>query len=290
MHVETVGVGTTAGTTVTVDKLPDPHRAGRGHADGHRQDHRRLVPPGVGRRRARRHRLDHRPAADHPPRGPAAGRRRHRLRGPAAGGRGRPHRPAYGEAGLMSFAWPSALLALLAFPLLLGVAWWSRRRRRRAAVRVTSAALVRAALPGRSRWRRRIPAALLRARSRRARGRGRPPAGDRRRPVQLDDDPAGPRRLRVDVLDGRAAEPADRRGEGGGRVHHGAAGRRPDRPGRLRRDRRRPRPAHRRHRRAAGRAAEPDAPPAAPRSARRSSPRSTRSRTSTRRCRRPGWT
>jgi Ca-activated chloride channel family protein len=61
----------------------------------------------------------------------------------------------------MSFAWPSALLALLAVPLVLGVAWWSRRRRRRAAVRVTSAALVRAALPGRTLWRRRIPTALL---------------------------------------------------------------------------------------------------------------------------------
>jgi Ca-activated chloride channel family protein len=61
----------------------------------------------------------------------------------------------------MSFAWPSALLALLAVPLVLGVAWWSRRRRRRAAVRVTSAALVRAALPGRTLWRRRLPAVLL---------------------------------------------------------------------------------------------------------------------------------
>jgi Ca-activated chloride channel family protein len=61
----------------------------------------------------------------------------------------------------MSFAWPSALLALLAVPLVLGVAWWSRRRRRRAAVRVTSAALVRAALPGRTLWRRRVPVALL---------------------------------------------------------------------------------------------------------------------------------
>ncbi len=61
----------------------------------------------------------------------------------------------------MAFAWPWALSALLAVPLVLGVAWWSRRRRRRAAVRVTSAALVRAALPGRSRWHRRIPAALL---------------------------------------------------------------------------------------------------------------------------------
>ena len=61
----------------------------------------------------------------------------------------------------MSFAWPWALLALLAIPLILGVAWWSRRRRRRAAVRVTSAALIRAALPARAAWRRRIPAALL---------------------------------------------------------------------------------------------------------------------------------
>ena len=61
----------------------------------------------------------------------------------------------------MSFAWPWAFAALLAVPLVLGIAWWSRRRRRRAAVRVTSAALVRAALPGRTRWRRRIPAALL---------------------------------------------------------------------------------------------------------------------------------
>ena len=61
----------------------------------------------------------------------------------------------------MSLAWPGALSALLAVPLLLGVAWWSRRRRRRAAVRVTSAALIRTALPGRSRWHRRVPAALL---------------------------------------------------------------------------------------------------------------------------------
>ena len=61
----------------------------------------------------------------------------------------------------MSFAWPAALLALLAVPLVLGVAWWTRRRRRRSAVRVTSAALVRAALPGRTLWRRRVPAALL---------------------------------------------------------------------------------------------------------------------------------
>jgi Ca-activated chloride channel family protein len=61
----------------------------------------------------------------------------------------------------MSFSWPWALLALLAIPLVFAAWWLTRRRRRRAAVRVTSIALVRAALPGRSRWRRRIPAALL---------------------------------------------------------------------------------------------------------------------------------
>jgi Ca-activated chloride channel homolog len=61
----------------------------------------------------------------------------------------------------MSLTWPWALLALLAVPLVVGAWWWTRRRRRRGAVRVTSIALVRAALPGRNRWRRMIPAALL---------------------------------------------------------------------------------------------------------------------------------
>lgn len=61
----------------------------------------------------------------------------------------------------MSLTWPWALCTLLAVPLLPAFAWWSRRRRRRAAVRVTSIALVRGALPGRMRWYRRVPAALL---------------------------------------------------------------------------------------------------------------------------------
>ena len=61
----------------------------------------------------------------------------------------------------MSFSWPWALLALLVIPLVFAVWWLTRLRRRRAAVRVTSIALVRTALPGRSRWRRRIPAVLL---------------------------------------------------------------------------------------------------------------------------------
>src|SRR5215469_11506516 len=61
----------------------------------------------------------------------------------------------------MSLSWPWALLALVAIPLVAAAWWWTRRRRRRGAVRVTSIALVRASLPGRSRWRRIIPAALL---------------------------------------------------------------------------------------------------------------------------------
>jgi Ca-activated chloride channel homolog len=61
----------------------------------------------------------------------------------------------------MTFSWPWALLSLLVIPILFGVTWLLRRRRRRAAVRVTSIALVRAALPGRTRWTRLIPALLL---------------------------------------------------------------------------------------------------------------------------------
>jgi Ca-activated chloride channel family protein len=63
----------------------------------------------------------------------------------------------------MSLTWPWALLALLAFPLLLAFRWWTRRRRRREAVRVSSITLIRAALPGRSSWRRRVPLWLFAA-------------------------------------------------------------------------------------------------------------------------------
>ncbi|PZG15842.1 VWA domain-containing protein [Nonomuraea aridisoli] len=61
----------------------------------------------------------------------------------------------------MTFSWPWALMSVLVVPLLFAIRWWARRRRRRAAVRVTSIALVRSALPGRTRWTRRIPPALF---------------------------------------------------------------------------------------------------------------------------------
>ncbi|MFI1992279.1 VWA domain-containing protein [Actinoplanes sp. NPDC020271] len=61
----------------------------------------------------------------------------------------------------MSFHWPWALAALLVVPLLLLVRWFLGRRRKRTAVTVSSVALIRAALPGRSAWRRRIPVYLF---------------------------------------------------------------------------------------------------------------------------------
>jgi Ca-activated chloride channel family protein len=61
----------------------------------------------------------------------------------------------------MSLHWPWALAALLIVPVLLLVRWWLNRRRRRSAIQVSSVALIRAALPGRSQWRRRIPVLLF---------------------------------------------------------------------------------------------------------------------------------
>jgi Ca-activated chloride channel homolog len=61
----------------------------------------------------------------------------------------------------MTFSWPWALLSLLIIPIVAGVVWLLRRHRRRATVRVTSIALVRAALPPRTRWTRLIPTLLL---------------------------------------------------------------------------------------------------------------------------------
>lgn len=61
----------------------------------------------------------------------------------------------------MTFEWPNALALLLVGPLLLAIYFLMLRRRRRFAVRYASLSLIREALPGRTRWRRRVPFALL---------------------------------------------------------------------------------------------------------------------------------
>lgn len=61
----------------------------------------------------------------------------------------------------MSFTWPLALLSLLAVPALVGAYLLQRRRKRRVAVRYSSVALIRAAMPTRSRWRRLLPMVLF---------------------------------------------------------------------------------------------------------------------------------
>ena len=61
----------------------------------------------------------------------------------------------------MSFTWPVALVLLLLVPVTLGVYLLVLRRRQRRAVTFSSLALLRAALPRRSRWRRHVPIALL---------------------------------------------------------------------------------------------------------------------------------
>jgi Ca-activated chloride channel family protein len=61
----------------------------------------------------------------------------------------------------MRFAWPLALFSLLLLPALLGAYVWQIRRRRRRAVTYSSVALIRAAAPARSAWRRHVPVALL---------------------------------------------------------------------------------------------------------------------------------
>jgi Ca-activated chloride channel family protein len=61
----------------------------------------------------------------------------------------------------MSFAWSWALVALLAVPALAAAYLWQQRRRRRQAVRHSHVALVKAAAPPSSRWRRHAPVALV---------------------------------------------------------------------------------------------------------------------------------
>ena len=205
VHIETVGVGTTAGTTVEVDGYRIQTALDADTLTAIAKTTGGSYHPASDAAATRRHRLDHQPAADHAQRG--------RCRWPARSPRSRslllarrrdPHRPAHGKDRLMTFAWPWALLALLAIPLVLGhrlvVAAPAAAGRR--AGDLGRAGAQRPARAGRS-WRRRIPAALLRARPGRARRRRGPSAGDRAGVVQLDDDHAGPGRVGLDVFDRR---------------------------------------------------------------------------------------
>lgn len=61
----------------------------------------------------------------------------------------------------MTFVWPYLLALVLVVPLVVAVHLLLLRRRRRFAVSYASLSLIREALPGRSRWRRRVPFALF---------------------------------------------------------------------------------------------------------------------------------
>ena len=61
----------------------------------------------------------------------------------------------------MDLLWPGFLLLLGLIPVMVGVYIWVLRRRRRFTVRYSSLALVREALPRRTRWRRHLPFALF---------------------------------------------------------------------------------------------------------------------------------
>lgn len=61
----------------------------------------------------------------------------------------------------MSFATPLALLALVLVPILLCGYLWQLRRKRKNAVRYSNVALIRIAIPRRSRWHRHVPPAVF---------------------------------------------------------------------------------------------------------------------------------
>jgi Ca-activated chloride channel family protein len=61
----------------------------------------------------------------------------------------------------MSFDAPAALLLLVLVPILLGAYLWRLHRKRKLAVAFSNVALVRAAIPKRSRWRRHVPVGLF---------------------------------------------------------------------------------------------------------------------------------
>ena len=61
----------------------------------------------------------------------------------------------------MKVLWPWALFTLALIPLIVALYIWMLRRKRRYAVRFSSIALIRAAMPRHARWRRHLPFALF---------------------------------------------------------------------------------------------------------------------------------
>ena len=145
-------------------RLQRGHRARRGPADQDRDGHRRHVLPRQRRRRRWPRSTTTSTCSSRPsPKqtevtGDRHGRQ-HRCCCFVGGGAVAALVRAAGVA--MSFSTPLALLLLLAVPLLLGAYLWQLRRKRKHAVRFSSVALIRAALPKRSRWRRHVPVALF---------------------------------------------------------------------------------------------------------------------------------
>ena len=123
----------------------------------------------------------------------------------------------------MTFTWPFALLALLAVPLLAGAYVWQLRRKRRRAVRYSSVALIRAAAPRRAAWQRHVPVVLLLAALVALGLAAARPQLSVDVPVSEAADPRA-RRLGVDVLHGRRAQPVGRCAGGGARVRQAQDG------------------------------------------------------------------
>ena len=148
VHIDTVGVGTAAGTTVDVDGY---HLFTALDADSLKsiaQATGGTLPPGFRRQPAQRDRLVDQPAAHRHQRQPL----------PLAGAlirwpwccwrRARPDRRQHraGDQSVLLLAVGAARLLVL--PLLVAAWWLARRRRKQAAVLVTSIALVRSAAGG----------------------------------------------------------------------------------------------------------------------------------------------
>ncbi len=166
-----------------------------------------------------------------------------------------------------------------------------RRRRRSARHGCRASSLIRAALPGRSPWRRRIPLWLFAAGLVVLAGRGGPAAGVgaacRRTPRRSCWPWTCPARCAPPTSAPNRLTAAAERRPG---LRQGAAGRHQDRPGRVLRDRRAAGRADHRQGRAARRHRQPAHRPGAPRSAWASWPPSTRSPRSIPTSRRPGST